>query len=36
MAQNNTDESSGIYQEWIANLPKSAKVENKMDLVFRD
>jgi len=36
MAQNNTYESSGIYQEWIANLPKSAKVENKMDLVFRD
>jgi hypothetical protein len=36
LAQNNAYEASGMYQEWIANLPKSAKVENKMDLVFRD
>jgi peptidyl-prolyl cis-trans isomerase D len=28
--------ASGLYQEWIANLPNTAKVENKMDLVFRD
>jgi peptidyl-prolyl cis-trans isomerase D len=27
---------SGIYQEWIANLPKTAKVVNHMDLVFRN
>lgn len=33
---NDAYSASNLYQEWIANLPKSAKVENKMDLVFRD
>ncbi|MDB5102809.1 MAG: PpiC-type peptidyl-prolyl cis-trans isomerase [Fibrobacteres bacterium] len=27
---------SGIYQDFVTNLPKSAKVENTMDLVFRN
>ncbi len=36
MSQNDGYQFSGLYQEWVANLPKSAKVENKMDLVFRN
>jgi peptidyl-prolyl cis-trans isomerase D len=36
MQQNDQYLVSGIYQEWIANLPKSAKVVNHMDLVFRN
>ena len=36
LAQGDAYQASSLYQEWVANLPKSAKVENKMDLVFRD
>ena len=36
LAQSDTYLINGLYQEWVANLPKSAKVENKMDLVFRN
>jgi hypothetical protein len=36
LAQSDSYQASTVYQEWVANLPKSAKVENKMDLVFRD
>jgi hypothetical protein len=28
--------ASGAYQDFVNNLPKSAKVENKMDMVFRN
>jgi peptidyl-prolyl cis-trans isomerase D len=27
---------NGMFQEWVANLPKTAKVENTMDMVFRN
>jgi peptidyl-prolyl cis-trans isomerase D len=27
---------TGLYQEWVAALPKTAKVENTMDMVFRN
>lgn len=27
---------SSLYQDWVANLPKSAKVVNTMDMVFRN
>lgn len=36
LAQNESYQANNLYQEWIANLPKTAEVENKMDLVFRD
>jgi hypothetical protein len=36
LAQTDAYAASGLYQEWLANLPNTAKVENKMDLVFRD
>ncbi len=36
MAQNDQYQVSGIYQEWVAALPKSAKVQNTMDMVFRN
>ena len=36
LSQSDPYAASGLYQEWIANLPNTAKVENKMDLVFRD
>jgi hypothetical protein len=36
LAQNGNYRTSTLFQDWIANLPKSAKVENKLDLVFRD
>jgi hypothetical protein len=35
-AQNEPYLFSGLYQEWLAALPKTAKVENKMDMVFRN
>lgn len=36
LLQNDQYQVSGLYQEWVAALPKSAKVENHMDLVFRN
>ena len=27
---------NGMFQEWVASLPKTAKVENTMDMVFRN
>ena len=36
LAQTDPYQASSLYQEWIANLPKGAKVENNMDLVFRN
>lgn len=36
LAQSDAYAASGLYQDWLANLPNTAKVENKMDLVFRD
>ena len=27
---------AGLYQEWLSELPKTAKVQNKMDMVFRN
>jgi hypothetical protein len=36
LAQTDPYQASSLYQEWIANLPKGAKVVNNMDLVFRN
>ncbi|HKP97464.1 MAG TPA: peptidylprolyl isomerase [Fibrobacteria bacterium] len=36
LQQNDQYLVSGIYQEWVAALPKSAKVVNHMDLSFRN
>lgn len=36
LSQSDPYAASGIYQDFVTNLPKSAKVENKMDLVFRN
>ena len=36
LSQSDPYSASGIYQDFVTNLPKSAKVENKMDLVFRN
>jgi hypothetical protein len=36
LSQNDPYAASTIYQDFVTNLPKSAKVENKMDLVFRN
>ncbi len=36
MSQPEPYQFSSLYQEWVANLPKSAKVENNMDMVFRN
>ncbi len=36
LAQNEPYQLSSLYQEWLTNLPKSVKVENKMDMVFRN
>lgn len=36
LAQNEPYQMSSLYQEWVGNLPKSAKVQNTMDLVFRN
>ncbi|MEO7427088.1 MAG: peptidylprolyl isomerase [Fibrobacteria bacterium] len=34
--QNDQYQVSGLYQEWVASLPKTGKVKNTMDLVFRN
>ena len=36
LLQNDQYQVSGLYQEWVAALPKSAKVQNNMDMVFRN
>jgi peptidyl-prolyl cis-trans isomerase D len=36
LGQSEPYQLSSLYQEWMANLPKSAKVENKLDMVFRN
>jgi parvulin-like peptidyl-prolyl isomerase len=36
LAQNEPYQLSSLFQEWLTNLPKSAKVENQLDLVFRN
>lgn len=36
LAQPEPYQLSSLYQEWVANLPKSAKVENNLDMVFRN
>ncbi len=36
MSQPDQYQASSLYQEWIANLPKTADVENKMDMVYRN
>jgi peptidyl-prolyl cis-trans isomerase D len=36
ISQNEPYVFTGLYQEWLAGLPKTVKVENKMDLVFRN
>ena len=36
LSQNDPSQANALYRDWIANLPSTAKVENKMDLVFRD
>jgi peptidyl-prolyl cis-trans isomerase D len=36
LQQNDPYAVSGIYQDFVTNLPKSADVENKMDMVFRN
>jgi hypothetical protein len=36
LAQNDQYQASGMYQEWLGNLPKTAKVKNTMDMVFRN
>lgn len=36
LMQSDNYQASNLFQDWTTNLPKSAKVENKMDLVFRN
>lgn len=35
-SQNDQYVLAGLFQEWLASVPKTAKVENQMDLVFRN